>query len=115
MSDQPSLFHRHTLEYWLDKRLSGDDEERWEAIDGIRHLTLPAFGIPLFLETLRNDPYWRARALGAHALFDLVIDHADHDAMVLMLPPLDEFLNDPSEIVREQIEKTISLIDNWNV
>lgn len=115
MSDEPPLFHRHTIDYWLDKRLTGDDEERWEAIDGIRHLSLPETGIPLFLKTLRKDAYWRARALAAHAVFDLVIDPTDHDAMVAMLPPLHEFLNDPSEHVREQIEKTISLIRNWSV
>ena len=69
----------------------------------------------LFLSTLKNDSYWRARALAAHAIFDLVIDPTDHDATVAMLPPLDEFLSDPSEHVREQIAETISLIDNWSL
>ena len=69
----------------------------------------------MFLSTLKNDSYWRARALAAHAIFDLVIDPTDHDATVAMLPPLDEFLSDPSEHVREQIAETISLIDNWSL
>ena len=113
MSDEPSKFHGHQIGYWLDKHLTGDDEERWEAVDAIRHLCAPTTSIPLFLETLRDDDYWRARGLAAHAIFDLVVDPSDHDSTLAMLPPLDEFMNDPSQNVRGQISEIIALIRDW--
>jgi hypothetical protein len=112
-SDDSPRFHGHPIDYWLEKRLSGDDEQRWGAIDAIRHLCYPATSIPLFVATLRDDPYWRARALAAHAIFDLVIEPSEHDFALTLLPPLSEFLDDPSQEVRDQISKTITLIDNW--
>ncbi|WP_428307640.1 hypothetical protein [Lacipirellula sp.] len=111
-SDDSPQFHGHPIAYWLEKRLSGDDEERWEVIDAIRHLCYPATSIPLFLATLREDSYSRARALAAHAIFDLVIDPSDHDFVLTLLPPLSEFANDPSPEVCEQISQTIALIEN---
>lgn len=114
-SDDSPRFHGHPIEYWLEIRLSGEDEERWEAVDAIRHLCSPATSIPLILATLREDPYWRARALAAHAIFDLVIDPSEHDLALTLLPPLDEFANDPSPEVRDQISQTIALIENWSV
>jgi hypothetical protein len=115
MSDNAARFHGHPIDYWLDKRLTGDDEERWEAVDAIRHLCSPAASIALFVATLRKDGYWRARALAAHAIFDLVIDPSEHDSTLAMLPPLGEFLGDPSQEVRDQISQTISLIKEWRI
>jgi hypothetical protein len=113
MSDDSPQFHGHSIDYWLDKRLTGDDEARWEAIDAIRHLCAPMTSVPLFLETLRTDGYWRARALAAHGIFDLVIDPSDHDSTLAMLPPLDEFTNDPSQHVRDRISEIVALIQDW--
>lgn len=47
-----------------------DPDLRWKAIDALRDIAEPLASIPIFVRALHDD-YWRARALAAHALYDL--------------------------------------------
>jgi hypothetical protein len=97
-------------EHWLRSRLTGDDETRWKAIDAIRHICVPSVSIPLFFDTLRTDPFWRARALAAHALCDIAYDNPNNAAIVESIPVLVECAADPSFEVREQLEELLKLL-----
>jgi hypothetical protein len=103
-------FHGRGFNYWLQIRLSGDDEQRWEAVDAIRHICHPDTSIPLFLDTLRNDAYWRARALAAHALYDLIAGPHPDSRVADALPQLLEAANDPSPDVRAQIKEVLAAL-----
>ena len=106
------LFRGQPSSHWLRVRLSGDDEARWEAIDAIRHVCLPDESIPLLLDTLRNDQYWRARALAAHALCDLAWEPAIHPQLIQVMPDLVVALSDRSVEVREDISQLLELLDS---
>jgi HEAT repeat protein len=109
MSTELPTFNGQPADHWIRARLQGDDEVRWEAVDAIRHLCSPDISIPLFLDTLRNDGYWRARALAAHALFDLAMDRPDVAGLDDALRQLPDLMADPSADVREQISEILSL------
>lgn len=111
MSTDDLSFHGQPAGYWLRTRLSGDDEARWEAIDAIRHICAPEDSIPLFLDTLRNDQYWRARALAAHALYDLAIDSPRDPRLIDAMPQLSTAADDSSPEVREQVEEFMALLN----
>jgi HEAT repeat protein len=80
MENTGVLWDGQPLEYWLRTLHDPDDEARWRAIDALRHIAHPSQTIALFTVAL-NDRYWRARALAAHALYDL----AHEDEMVPLL------------------------------
>lgn len=105
-------FRGRPAEYWLHARLSGDDEARWEAIDAIRHICPPDESVRLFLDTLHTDSYWRARALAAHALYDLALDRSEVARLVAVMPQLLAALNDSSANVREQIAELLEVLDS---
>ena len=105
-------FHGHAAEYWFRKRLGGGDEERWEAIDAIRHSCASQDSVPLFLDTLQNDSYWRARALAAHALYDLAFDASEVPRLIEAMPQILAAANDSSTDVREQIKQLMEVLEN---
>lgn len=104
-------FHGRDFDDWSRIRLSGGDEERWEAIDAIRHICSPETSIPLLLDTLHNDTYWRARGLAAHALFDLVACPEPDSRVADVLPALRLAANDPSSEVRAQVGEILALFE----
>lgn len=106
-------FNGRPVVYWLRTRLSGDDEARWEAIDAIRHICTPDDSIPLFLDTLQNDSYWGARALAAHALYDLAFDTSEMPRLISAKPHFLAALNDSSADVREQIRELLTLLEDY--
>jgi len=108
--DQDSTFRGHSFGYWSNLRLNGQDEERWEAIEAIRHICHPDTSIPLFLDTLCNDKYWRARALAAHALYDLVAGPQPAHRVADALPQLRKAAHDPSANVREQVTELLEIL-----
>jgi HEAT repeat protein len=109
MNTEEFLFRRRPAEHWLRLRTEGDDEARWEAIDAIRHLCAPDVGVPLFIDTLKHDSYWRARALAAHALFDLACEPDLRPQLASIVPQLATALDDPSLEVREQVFDILGL------
>jgi hypothetical protein len=111
MTDEPT-FNNHLVDYWLRARLNSDDETRWEAIDAIRHICVPEVSIPLFLDTLSNDTYARARALAAHALYDLAVVSPKDSELIEKLPRLELAANDSSDSVRKEIEALLKLLRN---
>lgn len=87
MSDPVELiWNKRPLTYWLNAIHDSDGETRWEAVDALRHLLNPSQSIPILIDIVENEPYWRARALAAHALFDI-------GAYPPTRPSLDPFLN----------------------
>ena len=72
MDEDTLLWENRPLEHWIETRRHQDGHKRWEAVDAIRHIAAPEISVPYMIDTLRNDSYWRARALAAHAVFDLV-------------------------------------------
>ena len=111
MANDPS-FNGQSAEYWLRTRLSGDDEARWEAIDAIRHICAPDVSVLLFVDTLRKDSYWRARALAAHASYDLAFDHSEVPRLISAKPYFLAALNDSSAEVREQVKELLGVLEN---
>lgn len=106
-------FRRRSIEYWLVARLDSDDETRWEAVDAIRHICDPASSVPLLLDSLVNDRYPRARALAAHALFDLAIDRVEGLDWQKILPVLVIASDDPSDDVREQVADILKVLQEF--
>ena len=103
-------FHGHSADHWLRVRTTGDDEARWEAIDAIRHICVPTVSMPLFLDTLANDSYWRSRALAAHAIYDLAWESEFQPLVAGSMPALIKALEDASSEVLEQIIVTLELL-----
>lgn len=110
MSGEQSLFKMKPASYWLDARTKGDEEMRWEAIDAIRHLCPPKQSIPLFIDTLTHDRYWRSRGLAAHAIFDLACGPKADPEVVAHLSSIIEFLEDDSRDVRRQIVEALKFV-----
>jgi hypothetical protein len=100
----------HPRDYWLEARVSGNDETRWEAIDAIRHICPPHDALPLYLSTLGHDAYWRSRALAAHAIYDLAWDAEYRELVHTTIPSLIDALLDTSRQVREQVIITLELL-----
>lgn len=97
-------------------RLDRDDETRWEAVDVIRHICEPASSVPLLLDSLANDRYPRARALAAHALFDLAIDRVGGVNWQEIFPVLVTASHDPSDDVREQVADLLKVLcESWGI
>ena len=107
--EQPT-FNGRDIAHWLGVRLSGEDEARWEAVDAIRHLCGPETSVPLLLDTLLKDQYWRARCLAAHALFDLAMDREEEVNWTDLMPQLQSAALDPSEEVRGQIAELLTVL-----
>jgi hypothetical protein len=110
MSDDEGLFNGRSSDDWLTVRTAGDDESRRKAIDAIRHVIEPKKSMSLFFDTLRNDSYWRARALAAHANYDLAFDQDARSDVLAVLPGLIDALSDPSVQVRQQIIYILELL-----
>jgi hypothetical protein len=111
VGSQELSFRGKALDHWLCLRISGEDEARWEAIDAIRHICRPDVSIPLFLDTLHNDSYWRARALAAHALYDLAFESEYRPRLLEILPSLRNALVDSSIEVRENVNNLLELLE----
>jgi len=110
MGDEEHQFNGHSKSYWLGVRTTGDDEKRWEAIDAIRHICSPDQSMPLFLDTLRHDDYWRARSLAAHAIFDLVCCPKPEPVVTANLPEIIALLQDDSRDVRIEMIETLRFV-----
>lgn len=103
-------FHGQPLSHWLTARTSADDETRWKAVDAIRHICTPDVSMPMFLETLQDDRYWRSRALAAHAIYDFAWDAEFRPLVNAAVPALLDSLDDASREVREQVIATFELL-----
>jgi len=110
MSSTEHQFNGRPTSYWLDVRTTGDDETRWEAVDAIRHLCSPEDSIPLFLDTLRNDSYLRARGLAAHAIFDLACCPNPEPVLVTYLSEIIDLIEDDSRDVQIEIIETLRFL-----
>jgi hypothetical protein len=110
MAGDKTEFHGYSEEHWFVTRTTGDDERRWEAVDAIRHICSPSVSIPLLIETLRTDSYWRARALAAHALCDLAYDANSRKLLNPAVEPLIQAMGDESRDVCEQSIATLGLL-----
>lgn len=115
MGYEASSFHGKALDEWLRVRCCGDDDTRWEAIDAVRHICAPDDSIPLLLDTLRNDTYWRARALAAHALYDLSFDSKFRQRLMETVPFVRDALTDSSVEVREQVNELLESLGQEDV
>ena len=102
MSYEPR-FNRYPVEYWFNLRMQGNDEERWNAVDAIRHVCEPTISVPLMLDTIEKDSYSRARGLAAHALYDLAVDSPEQIPSEAF-PRIIAALNDSDAGVRSQVE-----------
>lgn len=108
----PTFNGKH-IQQWMHLRTSGDDETRWEAMDAIRHLCKPVDSVPPFIDTLRTDEDWRARALAAHALFDLAIDpHGDRSRLSINSASLRTCLSDSSPDIRDELTAIMRILDS---
>ncbi len=110
MDTEDIQFQGHSVDHWFRVRTTGDDEARWEAIDAIRHLCAPDVSVPLLLETLVNDSYWKARALAAHAMYDLVWSADFRPSVTAAIPTLIDTLQDESREVCEQVIETFEAL-----
>jgi len=105
MSYEPR-FNRYPVEYWFNLRMQGNDEERWNAVDAIRHVCEPTISVPLMLDTIKTDSYSRARGLAAHALYDLAVDSPEQ-IPADVYPQLIAAVQDPDPGVRTQVEELL--------
>jgi len=105
-------FRGQPASHWLRLVTTGSDDERWEAVDAIRHICGPERSIPVFLDVLSKDRFWKARALAAHALFDMAWDVESRATLrefasrITSLPP------DPIADVREQLAEALSVLND---
>ena len=98
--------------YWLRLVSKSSDDERWEAVDAIRHICGPDQSIPVFLEVLGNDQFWLARALAAHALFDMAWDEESRVSLRGFAPQIESLPPDPVADVRDQLADTLSVLND---
>jgi HEAT repeat protein len=98
--ESPTTWDGKDLPYWLGVLRAGDDEARWNAIDVIRHIAEPSQSVSIFVESL-SDPYWRARALAAHALYDLSFDKEFVGLLSIAIEALASSLTDESPHVAQ--------------
>ena len=59
---------------------------------------------------MRRDQYWRARALAAHALYDMAWDNESRPLLHEVIPELTEALKDESKQVRLNVAHTLELL-----
>jgi HEAT repeat protein len=95
--------------YWVQALGDPDDETRWRAVDALRHIGDPSETIPLFVGTLK-DRYWRARALAAHALFDMAFDEELVPLLSEAVIPLANVLSDESLDVALNAANTLEVL-----
>jgi HEAT repeat protein len=103
------LWDGQPLEYWVQTLQEGDDEARCRAIDALRHIADPSQSVTLFIGAL-NDRYWRARALAAHALFDLAFDEEFVPLLLPVVIPLADALSDECSDVSLNAAYTLELL-----
>lgn len=110
-SKEPS-YNGYPLDHWVQVRNSDDEETRWKAVDAIRHLCAPNESMPLFLETLANDSYWRARSLAMNAICDLAYEDKYKSVVLAAIPTCIKALQDESREVRYEAVMVLKLIGN---
>jgi HEAT repeat protein len=109
MSSGRSLQTDESAQHWIERLRHADDEERWRAVDALRHVAHASQFVGLFIAAMR-DSYWPVRALAAHALYDMA-----HwaDATVLLsgaIVPLAEALRDDCTHVSLNAAYTLELL-----
>ena len=70
----------------------------------------PLEAIKLCVAAMRRDPYWRARALAAHALYDMAWEGELRPILYAAIPELAEALRDESNEVRLNAVYTLELL-----
>jgi len=110
MAVTESSWNGRPLSYWIEALQHPDDETRWQAVDAVRHVADPSKAIKLCVATMRRDPYWRARALAAHALYDMACEGESRPLLHAAIPELAEALRDESNEVRLNAVYTLELL-----
>jgi HEAT repeat protein len=103
------LWDGFPLKYWVAALNDADGEVRWRSIDALRHIADPAIAVPLLVGVLK-DPYWRARALAVHALYDLAFDQEFVPLLSNAVMPLACALTDASPEIRLEAARTLELL-----
>jgi len=109
MENTAPLWGGLPLEHWVRTLREGHDEDRWRAVDAVRHIAQPSESVTLFIEAL-NDRYWRARGLAAHALYDLAFEDEYVPLLLQAVIPLANALSDESSDVSLQAAYTLELL-----
>jgi HEAT repeat protein len=110
VADAGSFWNGRPLSCWIERLQDRDDETRWRAVDAVRHLASPSVAITLCAAVMRRDRYWRARALAAHALYDIAWDGESRRLLHAVIPELAEALRDESDQVRLNVAYTLELL-----
>jgi HEAT repeat protein len=103
------LWDGFPLEYWVAELHHPDGEARWRSIDALRHIADPSVAVPLFVSVLK-DPYWRARALAVHSLYDLAFEEEFVPLLSRAVIPLACALTDASSEIRLEAARTLELL-----
>src|SRR4051812_22130054 len=88
MTDTEPSWNGRPASHWIEMLSHPEDEMRWRAVDALRHIAPPSESSRFLLDTLRRDSYWRARALAAHALYDMADDAENRLLMREAIGPL---------------------------
>src|SRR4051794_12656756 len=110
MTDTEPSWDGRPVSQWVELLAHPEDETRWRAVDAIRHVVPPSQSIRLLINTLRRDGYWRARALAAHALYDMAGDEVVRPHLRDTIGPLAESLSDASPDVRLNAAYTLEAL-----
>ncbi len=112
MADTATLWDGQPAARWIERLDDPDGHVRWQAVDALRHIAEPALAVPLFVGILRrgDDGGWRARALAAHALYDMAFEAECRPLLRPAVGALAEALDDPCLDVAHQAAWILELL-----